>query len=47
MKFPFVCHEYDLLPMTIKEAVLDNGLVKSGRKSEQRYRVEVIGVDVI
>ena len=39
--FPSVCYEYVLLPLIIKEAVLANGLVKSGRKSEQRYKERV------
>ena len=46
MEFPSVCYECVLLTLVTKEAVLANGLVelKSGRKSEQRYREKVGGV---
>ena len=29
-----------LLPFFVKEAILANGLVKPGRKSEQRYGIQ-------
>ena len=44
MGFHSVCYKYALLPLAIKEAVSAHGLVKTGRKSEQRYREKVGGV---
>ena len=44
MGLPSVCYEYVLLPLVSKEVVSANGLVKPGRKSEQRYREKVGGV---
>lgn len=38
MGFPFVCREYALLTLVVKEPILTHGLVMPGRKSEQRQR---------
>ena len=41
---PWICHEYVWLPLVIQDDVLGNGLVKSCKKSEQRYREQVVRV---